>query len=117
MMMTHVNRCDVCHKDKESFVHSSSFAAYSYASCRDCLALGAEPVWVFEYLRDFVDSPSQDALVEEVYNGSFTYWNDHYVLYKYWLKSNPRDEEALQKELNDYFDTVSKQDMKDEQLK
>lgn len=91
----YVRSCEVCHREREVMVHSSSFAAYSYASCAECLGYYAEPAWVFEYLRDWVDSPEGNQLKEEVYEGAYTYWDDQYMLYKDWLKLNPWSQERM----------------------
>lgn len=107
-MANDIRSCEVCHREREVMVHSSSFAAYSFASCAECLKHYAEPHWVFEYLRDWVDTPAGDALKEEVYTEYETYWNDMYMTYKNWLLVNPYDRERFEeqvKEMNEAMRT------------
>lgn len=106
-----IRSCDVCHKEGEVFVHSSSFAAYSFASCLECLRHYAEPSWVFEWLRDWVDTPAQNQLREEVYNECYTYWNDQYIVYKDWLKQNPYDRERFEQQLKEFNDALAGTDI------
>ena len=101
-----VRSCDVCNREREVYVHCSSFAAYSYASCAECLGYYAEPFWVFEYLRDWVDTPGGNALKEEVYNGAFTYYDNQYMPYNEWLKLSPYDRETFEKQVKEMNDAM-----------
>ena len=38
-------RCEVCGKEGDVFVASSSYGAMSFAYCEDCLLSGREPYW------------------------------------------------------------------------
>ena len=96
-----IRSCDVCHREREIMVHSSFFAAYSFGSCVECLEYYAEPAWVFEYLRDWVDNPEGNGLKEEVYARAYTYWDDQYLPYNEWLKSNPFDQKRMDEQLAD----------------
>jgi hypothetical protein len=96
-----IRSCDVCHREREIMVHCSSFAAYSFGSCAECLGYYAEPAWVFEYLRDWVDNPEANGLREEVYVGAYTYWDDQYLPYNEWLKLNPFDAKKHESDLDE----------------
>lgn len=97
------NICDVCAKEgepgKDLMVASSAYGAISFAFCRICLSNGAEPELVFEYLRDWVDTPQQNALHESVFH-QLTFKDGKYITYLEWLKDHPFDEERLQKQID-----------------
>lgn len=67
------NTCDVCGREPILGVASSSFAAVSWAFCKECIEKPAEPLTTFSYLYDFV-STDGDGLAPEVNN--FYTWKD-----------------------------------------
>ena len=49
--------CDCCDRDREVGVHSLPFAPMSVASCKECLAANAFPLWSLLALIDMCGGP------------------------------------------------------------
>lgn len=78
-----VRGCDVCNREREVYVHSSSVGPMSFASCVECLNVRAEPAFSFHYLYDMVGNQG-DGLSDWV--ESLTTWqNNGYMDWASWL--------------------------------
>jgi hypothetical protein len=74
------SQCNCClRNERETWVHSSSIGAMSFASCRECLDHDAEPEFAFAYLYDFVskDGEGLREVTEQVFkDGSYWTWEE-----------------------------------------
>lgn len=78
-----VRGCDVCSREREVFVHSSSVGPMSFASCIECLQHRAEPAFSFHYLYDMVGVQG-DGLSDWV-ESLETFQDERYMSWNEWV--------------------------------
>lgn len=74
------SKCDVCEKPSIG-VASSSFGPVSFAFCEECSRNGAEPEWIFVYLRDEIGPDN----LHESAKSNLTFTDGRYMSFDEWL--------------------------------
>lgn len=102
--------CDVCKRDRETHVASSTTGAISFAFCNECLQNNAEPEWTLEYLYSDVGHKGE-GLADWVKQLK-TYKDDKYINWDEWfdwrrLPEQAHFDEEHEKQLNEYFSAMA----------
>lgn len=100
-----MGKCEVCGKESETFVASSSCGAVSFAYCRECLTQGIEPydalVGMGLYYADIGKSYKEKILLPSL---------------KFYGKTTEEFDADVKKSNDEYIEWAHQQQQKDDEL-
>jgi len=76
--------CECCALHPVVAVVSSGVGAISFGFCKECLVRGAEPIFMFRYLKDAVANNNKDALHKEVFSMVTFYEGEYKTFEQMW---------------------------------
>lgn len=99
-----MSKCDVCSKNGETFVGSSTLGAVSFAYCEECLRSGAEPYGLLAYTLSMFGSDWENGMREE-----------YHIIIKATLEATEKNYDELKQDVakiideeNEYFSMMDK---------
>jgi hypothetical protein len=81
---TEVRKCDVCRREREVGVASSTLGAVSFAFCKECLEHRAEPAGMFEFTLEEVGEHFVAPWVKSLN----TFMDGEYLSWDEWVKKH-----------------------------